>query len=78
MWCAKASPYYFRLVVPYDLRGFIRHLVQKEVPSHLVSKLVGHVVQGQTLGRYSKPIKSKELLDRVVCKIDFNIELGLY
>lgn len=58
-----------------------RHLVQDWLKQKLISgividELVGHAVQGESMGRYGKRFSAKVLLEEAVLKLDYGIDLS--
>ncbi|UCE53471.1 MAG: site-specific integrase [Desulfobacterales bacterium] len=58
-----------------------RHLVQdwlkqKLLPEVLVAELVGHVVKGETFGRYGKHLRVKVLYEKAILELDYGIDLS--
>jgi integrase len=55
----------------------IDNLLQKKgMNDRAISMLVGHVIPGQTGGRYGKPFKPKKLMERTVSQLDYGIDLS--
>ena len=52
------------------------HLVQKDIPEHQIAMLIGHANPNITTGRYGKKFEPKMLLDKVVKKLDYGIDLS--
>jgi len=53
----------------------INHLLQKDVPVHVIKQLVGHSDKSITTGVYGKRLHPKKLLSDVVMKLDYEVDL---
>ena len=58
-----------------------RHLVQdwlkqKLLPEMLVAELVGHIVKGETFGRYGKHLRVPVLYEKAIIELDYGIDLS--
>ena len=56
--------------------GFATGIVQKDIPEHQIAMLIGHANPNITTGRYGKKFEPKMLLDKVVKKLDYGIDLS--
>ncbi|MFO7738929.1 MAG: site-specific integrase [Desulfatiglandaceae bacterium] len=54
----------------------INHLKQNDVPEHYIAELVGHSTQSITMGRYGKKYRPDKLMEQVVLKLDYGIDLS--
>jgi integrase len=51
-------------------------LLEQDVPDYRIAQLVGHVLEGQTTGRYGKRFKPDMLKEKVLDKIHYDIDLS--
>jgi integrase len=54
----------------------ITTLLEKDIPDHQISQLVGHITSGQTTSRYGKRFKPKVLFDKTIKKLNYDIDLS--
>ena len=47
-------------------------LKELQVRTELIEECMGHIHQGQTMGRYAKKYPIKILYEDAICKLDFN------
>lgn len=52
------------------------HLFKKDVHERVISMLIGHVIKGETGGRYGKRYEPKRLYEKTVMMLDYGLDLS--